>query len=118
MGIHQVAPWKVWPSGDSRPIAVLPFNSSELSKRYGLYWMDGIDDLGPYHLAAIELESGNQAWLVEHNDDPNPGTVVYVDAASDIAKSLLLLLKALGIKREMLLWEAPLQGIEPVARYG
>ncbi|MDQ3779341.1 MAG: hypothetical protein M3354_02160 [Chloroflexota bacterium] len=106
MNIHQVKPWEHWPSGDSRPIAVLPYDLSQLSKRYGLDFQEGIDDLDRYCLAAIELANADQAWIYKHHSDPNPGTVVHVDAASDVAKAQSLLLDALGLDREELLWAA------------
>jgi len=107
MSVCQVQPGTLWPSGDSRPIAVLPFDVAELSTRYGLLFQDGVDDPDRYRLAAIELADGQQARLFRHDSDPNPGTVVLVDAASDIESALSLLLDALGITREALLWVAP-----------
>jgi hypothetical protein len=109
VAIHQVTPWTRWPSGDSRPIAVLPFELAELSDRYGLKFQEGVDDLGRYCVAAIELARGLQAWISKHNDDSNPGTVVYVDANADVAKALPRLIKVLGITREALLWTAPVE---------
>jgi hypothetical protein len=48
MRVQQVSPWKQWRSGDSRPIAVLPFSLADLSARYGLEYEEGIDDLDRY----------------------------------------------------------------------
>jgi hypothetical protein len=111
MTVHQVQPWEEWPSGDSRPIAVLPFAIPELSKRYGLTFREGIDDLDRYRLAAIALANGEQAWLFGHDGDPNPGTVVHVDAASDIWEAQSLLLEALDLDRGELIWAAPVSAI-------
>ena len=111
MTVHQVQPWEFWPSGDSRPIAVLPFDIPDLSGRYGLTFQEGIDDLDSYHLAAIALANDEQAWLFRHDGDPNPGTVVHVDAASDTWAALSLLLDALNLDRGELLWEAPVSAI-------
>jgi len=107
MGIRQVIPWERWPSGDSRPIAVLPYELPELSDRYGLEYEEGIDDLDRYRLAAIELGAVGQAWVVKHEGDQNRGTVVYVDAAADIDEAQSLLVGALGIERGQLVWAAP-----------
>ena len=106
MNVHQVQPWAQWPSGDSRPIAVLPDDLPELAARYGLTYQEGIDDLGHYRLAAIALADGEQAWLFKHDGDPNPGTVVLADAASEVWTTQSRLLDALGLKREALLWAA------------
>lgn len=108
MNIHQAKPWKHWPSGDSRPIAVLPFDVAELSDQYGLTFQEGIDDLDRFRLAAIELGNGQQAWLTRHEGDPSPGTVVLVDSAFDIEEAQSLLGKALDLKRVAFLWMAPI----------
>lgn len=107
MNVHQVKPWEQWPSGDSQPIAVLPYDLPQLSARYGLDYQEGIDDLDHYHVAAIELANAEQAWISRHDSDPNPGTVVHVDAESDVAEAQSLLLDALGLDRDELLWAAP-----------
>lgn len=109
MGVRQVPP-KPWPSGDSRPIAVLPFELPELTARYGLDYEDGVDDLDRFGLAAIELADGQQAWLYKHDGDPNPGIVVRVDARADPDEAKRLLLDALGLDCQDLWWAGP----EPV----
>ena len=108
--LHQVEPWKQWPSGDSRPIAVLPYDLPELSARYGLEYEEGVDDLDRYRLAAIELANGEQAWISKHDGDPNPGAVVHIDARSDAAIAQSMLLAELGLNGDDLLWSA----IQPV----
>lgn len=107
MGIRQAQPWERWPSGDSQPIAVLPYELAELAARYGLEHDEGIDDLDRYRLAAIELANGEQAWISKHDGDPNPGTVIHVDATSNVEDAQSLLLDALSLGREDLLWAAP-----------
>ena len=111
MNVRQVAPWEQWPSGDSRPIVVLPYDLPELNRRYGLEYEEGIDDLDRYWLAAIELANGQQAWVYKHHSDPNPGTVVYVDAGADVDEAQSLLVDALGIERTQLLWTAPVPAL-------
>lgn len=106
MRVRQVTPWKTWPSGDSRPIAVLPYDLPELSRRYGLTYEEGIDDLDRYKMAAIELAGGAQAWISKHERDPNPGAVIYVDTAADVDEALSLLADALGIDRDQFSWTA------------
>lgn len=108
MTIHQVKPQKHWPSGDSRPIAVLPFAIADLADRYGLTFEDGVDDLDRYRLAAIELGNGQQAWLTKYEGDPGPGTVALVDSDFDVDDAQSLLGKALGLKRDAFLWLAPI----------
>ena len=45
MAVHQAKPWDHWPSGDSRPIAVLPLELAELSDRFGLAYLHVVDGL-------------------------------------------------------------------------
>ena len=108
MKLHQVSPQMHWPSGDSRPLAVLPFTIADLSSRYGLTFDAGIDDLGRYHFAAIELGEGQQAWLTKYEGDANPGTVVLIDSDADVDDAQSLLGRALGVKRDAFLWMAPI----------
>lgn len=111
MSVRQVTPWTTWPSGDSRPIAVLPYDLHELSRRFGLTYEEGTDDLDRYHMAAIELSSGAQAWIYKHDNDPNPGTMVHVDTAADIEAAISALADALGIDRSQFQWTAPLPAL-------
>ena len=107
MAVRQATPWEQWPSGDSRPLAVIPFSLPDLTLRYGLTFEEGADDLDRYRFAAIALGNGQQAWLWKYENDPNPGTVVYADARADVAEAQSLLVAILGIGRNELLWSAP-----------
>ncbi len=107
MKVRQVNPHKHWPSGDSRPIAVLPFDVADLSARYGLTFEEGIDDLDRFRRAAIELDNDQQAWLTKYEGDRSPGIVVLVDSGNDVEEAQSLLGKALGLKRDAFLWLAP-----------
>jgi hypothetical protein len=51
--------------------------------------------------------NGQQVWLVKYENDPHPGTVVYVDAGVDVEEAQSLLVSALAIERGDLLWLAP-----------
>jgi hypothetical protein len=83
MTVRQVVPLQRWPSGESRVIAVLALDPPMLAARHGLVFDEDVDDLDRYRFAAIELVNGTQAWLLKHEGDPNPGTVVRVDAGDD-----------------------------------
>lgn len=107
MAVRQVRPWEQWPSGDSRPVAVLPQSLAELSQTHGITFEDDTDDLDRYRMAAIALANGQQAWLVKYDNDANPGTVAQVDARADVEEAIALLVSALGIERGDLLWLAP-----------
>ena len=87
---------------------MLHFDLSDLARRYGLTFEEGIDDLGRYRLAAIALANGQQAWLTRHDSDPNPGTVVLVDSEFAVEEAQTLLGEALGLARDAFLWVAPI----------
>ena len=108
MGILQVRPWQHWPSGDSRPIAVLPFDIAALVEWFGLTFHEGVDDLDRYQVAAITLGDGQQAWLIRYEGDPGPGTVALVDSGADVEDAQSLLAQALGLNRDAFLWTAPI----------
>lgn len=107
MSVCQVRPLERWPSGDSRPLAVLVAEPPDLAACHGLTFEEDVDDLDRYRLAAIELADGQQAWLLKHEGDPNPGTVVRVDGRADIEEAQRLLFGALDLAPEDLLWSAP-----------
>lgn len=91
LGPKQVRPHDRWPSGDSRPIAVLSLEPDALEERYGFIFQETHDDLDYYALAAIDV-AGEQLWLIRYRGAPQPGTVIYADAAADA-----------GVKRDELL---------------
>lgn len=107
MDVRQVVPWRHWPSGDSRPLAVLAIEPPGLADRDDQVFGEDVDDLDRYRLAAIALGDGQQAWLITHDGDPNPGTVVLVDAAADVGDSLRLVAHAFALTPELVLRTAP-----------
>lgn len=108
MNIRQVTPGKHWPSGDSRPIAVLPFDVPALVERFGLTFHEDGDDLDRYQFAAIELGDGQQAWLIRYEGDPGSGTVALVDSGAAVEDAQSLLAQSLGLNRDAFLWTAPI----------
>ena len=107
MNVRQVTRSRRWPSGDSTPLAVLTAEPSELASRFRLTFEEARDDLDELELAAILLADGSQAWLYKHRSDPNPGTVVRVDAGADLAEAKDLLRHALDLDDDDFLWLSP-----------
>jgi|SRR5579884_405868 len=107
MPIRQVTPHKHFPSRDSRALATLRFSPEELAARYGLEFEEDYDDLDCFKLAAIALEDGNQAWLMRHRGNPEPGTDVYVDSLADLAATREQLERILGVTDADFTWFAP-----------
>ncbi|MGI8687259.1 MAG: hypothetical protein ACR2M3_01655 [Thermomicrobiales bacterium] len=97
----------LWPSGSSRAIAVLSFEPEELARRYGLRFQEDVDDLDTLLFAVLRLDNGSNAMLYKHVGDPNPGTIVNVDAHADLAMERELLVSALHLQANDLLWIAP-----------
>jgi hypothetical protein len=116
MRVQQVPRQKRWPSGDSKPLAVLAFEPSALAERYGLSFEEELDDLDQLRLAAIALPDGSQAWLYKHRSDPNPGTLVRVDSDADPATVSSLLRQTLELDDSDFLWVAPVLDVPSVRR--
>jgi len=110
MHIHQVQPYKQWPSGDSRPIVMLRANPAELQERYGIQFEHDMDDFDEYDLAAIELPDSTQACLqlMRHVGNPESGTIVYVDASVNFEQAKNLLVDALSLSPREITWITPL----------
>jgi hypothetical protein len=102
--IQQVTPQRVWPSGDARPIAVLDLGPDDLEQRFGLTFEEGFDDLDNYRLAALALDDGSQAWLLRHQGNPEPGTVIFADAAADAIATRRLVLGILDLDDRHVTW--------------
>jgi hypothetical protein len=93
MGVKQIVPF-VWPEGEHRPIAMLELEPPELTRRYGLVWEEGIDQLDEYLQAAIELVDGSEVKLKQYPRVPEggTGTIIYtlLEANWDRVRSLVL----------------------------
>jgi hypothetical protein len=102
--LKPTAPASAFPSGDSRPIAVLAGEPSTLAERFGLHFAEGSDDLDRFHFAIIDLGDNCQAWLYKHFGDPNPGTVIRVDSGTDPAAARRALTARLSLAPDDILW--------------
>ncbi len=96
-----------FPSGDSRPIAVLAGEPSTLARRYGLHFAEGLDDLDRFQFATIDLGDCCQAVLYKHFGDANPGTVVRIDANADVSSARRELTVRLALTDADILWWSP-----------
>lgn len=94
-----------FPSGQSRAIAVLVAEPAELAERHGLRFEAGRDDLDDFRYAAIDIGDGAWAWLSRHRGDPNPGTIVRVDAAVRADAAIGRLSSVLGLHPSDILWQ-------------
>lgn len=114
MPVQQVRPDDHFPSGDSQALATLRFSPEALAERHGLTFEEDNDDLDWFQLAAMALPDGSRAWLMRHQGNPEPGTIVYVDAGAELATAKAHLTRALGLREEDFSWVAP-ELVVPVA---
>jgi hypothetical protein len=96
-----------FPSGDSRPIAVLADEPPALTKRFGLRFYDGLDDLDRFRYAVVDLTDQRQAVLYRYVGDPNPGTVVRIDGNVDPVTARQELTDRLSLSADDILWWSP-----------
>ena len=59
--------------------------------------VDGSDDLDALQFAVLDLAAGQSAVLSKHRGDPNPGTVVRIDANGDARQARAMLVAALDL---------------------
>ena len=105
--IHQVRPYKRWPSGDSRALAVLRLSPEELASRFGLVFEVHDDDLDVFTLAAIQLPDGSQAWLERHEGDPEDNTLAHVDSDANLCQAKEELKQVLELTDSDFAWISP-----------
>ncbi len=91
-------------SRDSTPLAVLADEPGDLATRHGLVFAEGLDDLDRFLFAQVVLSDGTSVVLLKHDGDPNPGTVVRMDALGDPMRMRNLLVSALGLGPGDVLW--------------
>jgi hypothetical protein len=101
-----------WPSGDGRAIAVLRVEPAELASRYGITFVESIDDLDRYSESVIRLSSGRRLLLLRYRGNPSPGTEVHADAADDPIEAQDELLAALALSADAFSWVVPQEGGE------
>ena len=105
--LEQDAPALAFPSGNSRQIAVLAAEPATLTRRFGWRFAEGLDDLDRFRYTIIDLGGDRKALLYEHLGDPNPGTIVRIDANSDPASTRRKLVKKLSLGAADVLWWSP-----------
>ncbi|HEU0300593.1 MAG TPA: hypothetical protein VFR37_14080 [Longimicrobium sp.] len=101
--IRQVPP-EPWPSGYGEIIAMLKVAPKVLTRRYGLKWFEGTDNLGDYEAVIVRLASGRRLGLAWHHGDPEPGTEVHADLHDDVHGAVRELLHALDLSEHAVTW--------------
>jgi hypothetical protein len=94
----------VWPSGRTRPIAVLRLGPDQLSARYGVRFHRERDDLDEADVAAVQLPSGRSLLFVRYRGNPSSGTEVAANSNDDPRAARSELLEALNLDYGALKW--------------
>ena len=95
----------VWPDGEPRPLAVLPWEPEEMPLKFE----SSYDDLDYIQAANIRAPGGWTFGLRRHRGSPMAGVAVYVvsdDAA--MPEALGALIDAVGLDQAQLRWVSPL----------
>jgi guanylate kinase len=94
--VVQVQPWRRFPSGDAKSVAILPLSPDEIERRYGIRFESGRDDLDSFKLAAIGEREIGQFWLMRYDNAPSGETEVLTDSALPRLDGLAALHRCLG----------------------
>ena len=78
MGYRQIA-FVSWPGGERQSVGWIRLSPEALSERSGVAFTGGVDDLGPFMEAALQLRSGRGVFLL-HRVVPDYGIDVYADS--------------------------------------
>ena len=106
MAVKQVKPHVRWPSGDSKPVAVLALTPHELTATFQLVFEHDNDELGEYVIAAIAYQGNEQAWLLHRPNAPTPGVEVHIDGRASSDAALSRLVRLLNLSPSRILWSA------------
>lgn len=105
----EYTPWEY----DRWTIAELTILPDELSVRYGLRFVRGVDNLDYFMYAVIRLSDGTQVFLQHYptfKDHPNfldHGTYVWVDGGINFDLARVSLLAAFGLTPSAYRWVSP-----------
>jgi hypothetical protein len=113
--IGQVPPTYRFPSGLSRPIAVLTVSLDDIAARFGMELVSWFEDgLGPARGVAIRLASGRIVVIKEFEHAikhfGRPGPELFVDGADIVSLGVSALVdevvSALGLSQSAVAWKA------------
>ncbi|MGW6933316.1 hypothetical protein ACWGE0_24890 [Lentzea sp. NPDC054927] len=79
------------------------FSPEELSKKFGLVFVDQMDGLGPLKLAVVKASFGI-AGLIRYTDATFEGTTVYVDSAADLDSTRDAVVSEFGLVSSEISW--------------
>lgn len=70
----------VWPGGDDKPVCMLRYSHQEFSKKTGLVFENGMDDLDKYFGGFLVDSKLGPLKFLEYVNAPASGITVYVDS--------------------------------------
>ncbi|MFN0096542.1 MAG: hypothetical protein ACKVVT_17425 [Dehalococcoidia bacterium] len=93
-----------WPSGDWWAVAALGISPQVLADSLPVRFEPGLDDLGTYQAAALDVERLGQVVFVARPDAPHLGIDVLVDMAIPRTPVVRWLEAATGLSPDAFLW--------------
>jgi hypothetical protein len=99
-------PRERFPNG-GLPMAQVAVAPADLAARFGVVFERGQNNLDDFLLAAFALPDGSQAWLIRHvqaTEEQNAGMHVIADASHQPSILVRLVVEALDLVEDELLW--------------
>ena len=87
----------VWPSGSDKPVCLLRYGHEEFSRKAGLVFENGTDDLDEYFGSFIEDQEIGPLKFLEYANAPVPGIAVYVDSKIKTSRALMAIKKKFNL---------------------
>ena len=104
LSLNFVKPVEHWPSGDSKPIAILKFSPEELSQKYHMEFEEDFDGLDYFKLAALDAAEIGQIWFMRYKNEPDSGTTLLIDSKADMRAALAFVRKHLMLSQDDFSW--------------
>jgi hypothetical protein len=99
----------VWPSGDEKPICLIRVGHEELSRKFGLVFENGVDDLDEYFGSLIVDEKIGPIKFLEYVSSPVKGVSIYVDSKKKASQAVFEITKKFDLEESDFVWRRELE---------
>lgn len=86
-----------WPSGNDKPVCLLRFSHEEFSRKAGIVFENGSDDLDEYFGSFAEDKEIGPMEFLYYLNAPVPGVAVYVDSTIETSRALMTIKKKFNL---------------------
>lgn len=93
-----------WPSQKCYPVMRLTIEPQDLSKKFGIKFVQGRDELDYFLAGHFFDEDIGFVVLIRYQNAPQPGTPVYVDSQVDLSYAIERITNVLGLTPEQINW--------------